>query len=366
MMLSRRRSVCLVLGPALIIACLATAQTADYEHARQLLAAGRAGEAAAIYRKLSTSDPDNPDLLLNLAIAEYKARRFREAATSAAAASKLAPEMLPARLFLGASQLELSEFKQAIESLEFVVRADPRERNARLMLGEALIGAGRADAAVAHLVTASEMLPANPRVWYGLARSYEALGEKDRAADALSHLKKLPPSPELHFHMAELHSAALRWREAANEWSAALKLAPDNRRARLGLAWSLFRGRDFEPALATLKPLLAEPSSGEVQFLCGAALLNLGQPRESIAYLRDAVAADPGLLSARAALGQALLQTGEAADAIAYLKAALSTDEDGSLHFQLFRAYQLTGQNAEAQEALGAYRRLRKSATSSH
>ena len=72
------------------------------------------------------------------------------------------------------------------------------------------------------------MLPANPRVWYGLAKTYEGIGRKELASDAWERLKALPPSLQSHMHSAELHNAALRWREAALEWQEALKMAPED------------------------------------------------------------------------------------------------------------------------------------------
>jgi tetratricopeptide (TPR) repeat protein len=343
----------------LIVASHTAAQTTEYERARQLLTSGRANEAAVIYQDLLRNQPDNPDLLVNLSIALYQTGHFREAAGSAAAALKLAPGLLPANLFLGASHFELGDYAKAIESLEPVVAASPRDRNARLMLAESLLGIGSVDAAIKHFKAVSEMLPDNSRVWYGLAKSYEAAGQKDAAIHASEQLLKLPPSVHSHFHLAEKNVASLRWREAAAEWNEALKLAADSLKARSGLAWSLFRSRDYQGAIAALKPVLTSRPNAEVQFLYGASLLNLGQPLEGMPHLRSAIEKDPGLLPARAALGQALLLTGKPADAIPLLEGSKSVDPDGSLHFQLFRAYQLTGRKVDAQQALAAYRRLR-------
>ena len=112
--------------------------------------------------------------------------------------------------------------------------------------------------------------------------------------------------------------------------------------------------------MATLQPLLTSEGA-EAQFLYGASLLNLQQPVEAIPYLRAAIAHDARLLPAGAALGQSLLQTGKAEEAIPLLAGAVSVDQDGSTHFQLYRAYQLTGQEAEARQALADYRRFRAS-----
>jgi predicted Zn-dependent protease len=348
------------------LACAMVAQNAEFERARELLAAGRAAEAAAIYRNLSRAQPKNADLLVNLTIAEYKASHFREASESASAALKLAPDLAPASLFLGASFLQLGEFDKAIDPLRRVIAANPRERNGRLMLAEALVGAGRPADALPHFQSAAEMLPDNPKVWSGLAKANEAAGNKQLADDAWKRLMSLPPSLESHVHSAEVNDSAQRWREAANEWQQAMKIAPENRKIRVGLAWSQFRSRDYDGAMATLKSLLEGGAMAEVEFLYGASLLNLQRPSEALPHLETSLARDPKFLPARAAMGQALLQTGKPEDAIPMLKDALSVDPDGSIHFQLFRAYQLCKRDAEAQQALTAYQHLRQSGNAAH
>jgi predicted Zn-dependent protease len=318
-----------VLLSLLLAASFSAAQDSESDRARQLLISGKAADAAKIYRDLSRAQPGNPDLLLNLSIAEYKAGNFQASADSAAAALKLAPDLLPARLFLGASYLELGSYAEAVDPLNSVVTRNPRDRNARLMLAEALLGAGRPADAIDHFRASTEALPENPRVWSGLARAYEA---------------------------------TLRWREASNQWKEALKLTPKDTKIRVGLAWAEFRSRDYESAIATLTPMLSSTPTAEVQFLYGASLLNLQKPTEALPYIETALTLDAKFLPARAAMGQALLQTGKADKAIPLLKDALSIDHDGSTHFQLFRAYQLTNREDEAKQALAAYQRLRASA----
>jgi tetratricopeptide (TPR) repeat protein len=343
---------------------VALAQTSDpasaARRADELLAAGKLDEAVGIYQNLVRASPNNPALLLNLSIAEYKGKRYSDAVAHASAALKLQPDLLPARLFQGAGRLELGDFAGAVEPLEIVIASNPQERNARLMLGDALLGIGKPAAAVEHLVVAAELLPASSRVWYGLGHAYEALGQNRAASEAWDRLLSLPPSVQSHQHTAQVNDAAQRWREAAVEWRAALALAPENRLLRTSLGWALFRARDYEVAMDALKSLL-NSEAADIQFIYGACLLNLQQPVAAIHYLRAAIARDARLMPARAALGQGLLQTGNAEEAIPLLRDAASVDADGNVHFQLFRAYQITHRETEARQALAAYQRLRAS-----
>jgi len=80
--------------------------------------------------------------------------------------------------------------------------------------------------------------------------------------------------------------------------------------------------------------------------------------------LENAVQLSPELTGAHSALGRAYMSLGEAAKAIPHLKEGLSSDEDGSLHFQLSQAYQRTGQKELARRTLAQYQEITKAVQS--
>ncbi len=425
--------------------------------ARELVIAGKAADAVPIYKDLVRAFPNDPEMLMNLAIAEFKAKDYAAAAQHAATTLKLRPDMTAANLFLGASYLELGRHSDAVEPLKSVIAAVPDDRNARLMLAESLLRSGRPRESVEHFQKSVEQIPGSTRAWYGLGRAYsrladEILAELGRtaassafwwalmaesfmeqhrfgsafeayrqalakqpalpglhaglarvyretghpdwaaqheqregkvangaesagpgadlyrayksyrklAADAYDRLRQLPPSPESHIQAANTFDRQGGHRQASVEWRAALKLAPDDLQIYLGLAWSLYRSRDYDAIFPVLQELLKKkPDSAEANFLYGASLVNVQQPDKAIPYLRAALSQDPTLRAAEAALGQALLSTGNTTEAIRYLKEAASRDEEGSARFQLYRAYQIAGQQKLAAEALAAYQQFR-------
>jgi tetratricopeptide (TPR) repeat protein len=338
--------------------------------ARDLVLAGKPEEAVPIYQELTRKFPDSPDLRMDFCIAQFKARRYRDSIEQANAALKLRPELPTANLFLGASYVALGEFVAAIPPLQKVLEAQPQERNARLALAEALSGARRYEEAADQFQKLSGLLPDNPRVWYGLGQCFDKLsqqtpGQRDHyrelAQHAYNRLKQLPLSRESCIHAAELREESGEWAEAAKAWREALKIAPDDGRARAGLAWALFRARDYAPALALIDSMRKDGlESAELDFLSGACWLNLEQPGKSISYFEKALAADSHLLPAQSALGQALMRTGRAKEAIPRLRAGLSVDEDGTIHFQLYRAYVIAGQAEAAKRALADYEEFKK------
>ncbi len=71
---------------------------------------------------------------------------------------------------------------------------------------------------------------------------------------------------------------------------------------------------------------------------------------------------EPTVLQAHRDLARAYLRVGQAEKAIPHLKAALPIDEDGSLYFQLSRAYRTTGQQDLAREMLNKFQEIQNSA----
>lgn len=193
--------------------------------------------------------------------------------------------------------------------------------------------------------------------YYWLVRAYNEL-----ALEAYARLGRLPPSAELHQLKAEIHSGQGRHREAVQELEEALKLSPGAGEIKRRLAEALYRTRDHEAAQRLLQELLRLDSGApDLNFLYGDSLLQAEEASKALPFLKRAVQADPEMLVARASLGRAHLQLGETQEALPHLKKALEIDEDGSLHYQLARAYQTLGQADRARETLQRYQEIQRS-----
>jgi predicted Zn-dependent protease len=196
-----------------------------------------------------------------------------------------------------------------------------------------------------------------PESYYWMSQAYNQL-----ALDAFSRLENLPPSFEMHEVMAEIHRNQGRHLESVKAWKKALDLSPGNPIARRELALSLVLMHDYEGAKPLVDSLLAEePASSQLNYLAGDILLNQQRPAEAIPLLKKALVSDPDFPSAHASLGRAYINTGQAASAIPHLKSALALDEDGSLHYQLARAYRSTGEKELAGQMLKKYEEIQKS-----
>ena len=190
---------------------------------------------------------------------------------------------------------------------------------------------------------------------------WRAKAANELSLQALFRLGQLPPSVEIHQLRAEIARDQNQHLESVKEWKAALELAPGNGRLQHELAVSYFLAADYKSAIAeSEKVLQRDPRSPEMNFTAGDSWLRLEEPEKAVPYLRTALARDPKMRAADASLGLALSRTGKFAEAVPHLEKALELDDDGSLHYQLARAYQAAGNAAKAQTAMAQYQELQK------
>ncbi len=191
--------------------------------------------------------------------------------------------------------------------------------------------------------------------WSPEALYWRAKAANELAMQALFRLGQLPPSVELHQLRAEIARSQGKHLESAREWREALALVPGNPRLRRELAASLFMAQDYQAALAEAQSLLkSDPRSPELNFIAGDSLLRLEQPDQALALSQGrARLRSRSLLAADASLGLALSRLGNHAEAVPHLEKALELDDDGSLYYQLARAYQALGQTRESRRRHG-------------
>ena len=178
------------------------------------------------------------------------------------------------------------------------------------------------------------------------------------ATQAFFRLGQLPESLELHQFRADVARDAGRPREAVEEWRAALQLVPGDVRARQELAVSLFTASDYRAAFDEASALLKTKFSAELAFVAGDSLLRLEDAAGAEQLLRAALKADAHMVAAGASLGLALSRLERFKEAVPLLEKSLELDEDGSLHYQLARAYQSAGLADKARVTMGKYQEL--------
>jgi len=187
-----------------------------------------------------------------------------------------------------------------------------------------------------------------PEADYWRSRAFARL-----AHDAMVRLERLPEGSEIHELRAELLRARRQHLEAIKEWRLALKFAPQDAHLREELLSSLYQARDYPAALALVDELLRQdPASAPLNFTKGDILLSTQETEKAIPYLKLALKTDAKLLPAHHGLGRAYMLSGQPAAAIPHLQTALPIDQDGSLRYQLSRAYSAIGETDLAKKTL--------------
>jgi len=149
--------------------------------------------------------------------------------------------------------------------------------------------------------------------------------------------------------------------EAREEYAKVLAVSPGSVAGLAGLAAVDFTDGKVEVAQDTAQKALARsPEDGEINLLMGEILVARKQYADAEPYLKRALKARADLLArVHALLGRVFAMTGRETEAIEELRQGLASDDDGSVHYQLARLYQRTGNSKAAEAAFEESKRIR-------
>jgi len=348
--------------------------TAQGNLAEALFALKRFREAAAQFEKLAHLDPGNPEVWYRLGLC-YQALSQQ----SFDDLQRVAPASAYWLALVADSRAKAMELSSAFYLYRQALAKDPKLRGIHAALAAVYEKSGHADWARTEQRREEQMGKPNcaiekyecafrdghyqqlaglqgktPEIYYWKTKAYQKL-----AVDALAHLGQLPPSPQLHELLATINANERQFPAAVEEWRKAYELSGHNIDIGKQLVLALFQVQNFTEARELLQGLVEkQPKSAELNYLYGFTLLSLKQPKDAAHYLELSLQMEPGSLPAHSALAQAYLAMGESKRAIPHLKAALPIDHDGSIHYQLARAYQASGQMELARDMLEQYQKI--------
>ena len=179
-------------------------------------AAGRFAEAAASFRRAAEIDQNYGQALFNLALAEIKLGREKEAGDALTAAAR-------AYHASGDTHLKAGRLKEAEEAFRGMLQIDPDYAPALLRLGLVCNAARRYEEGAEHLRRAAERRPTDPDAHEALAESLYGLRRHDEAAAAADRALRLSPDAPGAHYLAGLARASLGQRDAALSHLARLK-----------------------------------------------------------------------------------------------------------------------------------------------
>jgi tetratricopeptide (TPR) repeat protein len=192
---------------------------------------------------------------------------------------------------------------------------------------------------------------------------WESKADQNLAIQALSRAGEIDAnSPRMHVLLGNVFRQQHHWDDAEAEYRKAIALDPRSHSARLSLAITLFSELKNDEAFSIDESLLKEdPADAEANLFAAEILVQRNQFAQAEPYLQKCASLKPELLPRyHVLLGRVYAETDRVPAAIQEYKMGLSTDQDGSLHYQLARLYQQSGNKAAADDAFKESRQLVK------
>jgi tetratricopeptide (TPR) repeat protein len=189
---------------------------------------------------------------------------------------------------------------------------------------------------------------------------YWSIEANERLAfQSLARFQELEPdSAKSHILLGDLYRQRENFDDAQTQYEKALKIVPDDPAALLGLASAYLGNNNLDKAIQTERLALAHsPDDPELNLVMAEAMVAHHDYVGAEPFLEKSLHAKPQTLPhVHALIGQVYAETGRTQDAIKQLQMGISSDEDGSLHYQLSRLYRQIGDSKSASEALDQMR----------
>jgi len=186
------------------------------------------------------------------------------------------------------------------------------------------------------------------------SRYWSILADQRLAVLALAYAGEVEPnSVRLHELLAESYRDREKYSEAEAEYKVALSINPNEFAALIGAATNYLQELRIELAQEMIqRALLQNPSDAEANYIMGEVLFAEHKYSEAEPYLKTGLATRAELIPRiHALLGQVYGSQGDTPRAIEEYKLGLPSDDDGSVHYQLGRLYQRTGETKLAAQA---------------
>lgn len=277
-------------------------------------ALGRRNEADALFRQLSSSDPEQ---------------------------SVLVAKALSA----------VGQYSHAEDLFARALEAEPSNFEARYDLGLAASHAGHLERARDVLSKALELQPNNPDVLYDLAAVDIGLHQTETALELLAKAHTLAPQrTDIDAALARAAAGVGDFADAVQSWQAFLKLKPNDPTAQRESAFmQMAIGENGEEALRALHTYVRlHPRDAVGLYELGVAVAST-EPGEANQLFDRAIDAEPNFVPARFARGLLLYRTGRASQAVLdFQSAARSQPENASVLDRLGECYAALGRLPEA------------------
>jgi tetratricopeptide (TPR) repeat protein len=221
--------------------------------------------------------------------------------------------------------------QEAVRILDQIVKANPRDGDARLLLGSILAEEGKAAEAIRHIEEAVRLMPQSPIAHNALGEAFNITGDLKRARGAFEKAVALDPGfAQAHANLGHVLIQAGESEPAAEQLDRAIALVGQTPDAAypLYLRAKLHTEQDeLEKAAAALKQAVTlQPDFGEAWSDLGQARKSLLDDPGAFASFQRAVEVNPDNAVSQYRLGAEHLRRGNAHDAVIHLQKSFQLD----------------------------------------
>lgn len=267
---------------------------------------------------------------------------------------KVEPRLAAARYYLALAQVQTDNVQQARQEAQEAIKIAPGYADARVLLARLNIQAGTPRLAIEDL---QKLVAANPRLapaWRVLGSAHLAQRQPAKAVEAYRKLVALTPDDAgAHNLLGVALRAHGKPADAGRSFAKALELSPGLVEPLARLVTLDFAAKQSDAALARVrKQLVAHPDSAAHQNLLGRVHLARGERDQAEAAWLKALELDPSVGDAYLRLARLYAERGQHDEAIARLEKAVSVNPR-DLRALLLAAtvHQQRGDIARAREA---------------
>jgi tetratricopeptide (TPR) repeat protein len=268
--------------------------------ARALAQGGKAAEAVTEARKATEADPKSGEAFaaLGLALLAQDPKNWSDAIAQAQQGAFLNPKSPAVQIAVGTIFDSAGNIDQAAAAYKRALESDPANSDARLALIQAQVRKGDSDGAIAEATKLTQEVPGNGEAWLLLGRSYLRKNDFANGMTALEKAASLSPgNAEAQALLGTAYQYNRKSDEAVAAYKKAVDLAPNRLDYRTTYGLLLGVGGQYEPALAQLKQVVANPSykDDDAWVNLGWVYRNMTPPKidESVAAYKKALEINP-------------------------------------------------------------------------
>lgn len=353
MRLSLHRTLALSLAlSALCRAIQVDAQQDPGQAAVSLEQEGKVAQAEGEWKALAERYPGNPDPLAHVGLLEARQGHYSQAIAWYKRAMALNPAMPGLRLNLGLAYFKAEDYRQTIQELGPLLKAQPDDQRLTILVGMSHYGLSQFATASPLLKRAADQDPQNLTLLLTLAHSCLLSNQYQCVLDAYHRIIGLnSESAEADMLVGEALDEMKDTEGAIREFRAAETANPKEPNVHFGLGYLLWKRNNYTDAAPEFKAEVDnDPQHFQAMLYLADSDLQMNRLDEAEGLLEKLERIDSDSYKEHLDLGAVYAEQGKNVEALTeFERAAKIKPDDASAHWKLGRLYRSMGRTQEAE-----------------